>query len=121
MKQQSGRLGRNGEQAVDVTLVFPQKGSAAPEASLRKAIKGNSCIRSALNGLFVLTNPFVDYTAETIKKDCSAAGCELSEVCICSLCKCCSVCTEECVCSKSSKDMNIIFASLLGFGDEKYR
>ena len=120
MKQQSGRLGRNGEQAVDITLIFPQKGSAAPEASLRKAMKGNSCIRSALNTLFVLANPLVDYTTDIVKKDCVAAGCELSEMCICSLCKCCTVCTDECICVKSSKDQNIIFKSLLGFGDENF-
>ena len=121
MKQQSGRLSRNGEQAVDVTLIFPQKGSAAPEASLRKAMKGKSCIRSALNTLFVLSNPLVDYTAEIIKEDCVAAGCELSEVCICSLCKCCTVCAEERNCLKAFKDQNIIFKSLLGFGDENFR
>ena len=49
-----------------------------------------------------------------------AAGCELSEMCICSLCKCCTVCTDECNCFKSSKDLNIIFKSLLGFGDENF-
>merc|ERR1719186_211511 len=55
MKQQSGRIGRGGEQSLDVTLIFPQKGSAAPEPSLRKALRGSDCIRSALNDLFVLS------------------------------------------------------------------
>ena len=61
MKQQSGRIGRDGQSSLDVTLVFPQKGkswlfwflfkalvctgSAAPEPNLRKAMRGTECIR----------------------------------------------------------------------------
>ena len=74
MKQQSGRLGRNGEQSVDVTIVFPQKGASAPESKLRGAIKGSSCIRSAMNKLFVLKLSsfsifpiIVDETIETLE------------------------------------------------------
>ena len=121
MKQQSGRLGRNGEQSVDVTIVFPQKGASAPESKLRGAIKGSSCIRSAMNKLFVLSDPLMDYSADPIPLDCPDAGCELSDICLCSLCQCCSVCTEMCTCMKALKDENIKFASLLGFGDDNYR
>ena len=121
MKQQSGRLGRNGEQSVDVTIVFPQKGASAPESKLRRAIKGSSCIRSAMNKIFVLSDPLMDYTADAIPLDCPDAGCELSDRCLCSLCQCCSVCTETCKCPKSQKDENVILASLLGFGDDNYR
>jgi len=106
MKQQSGRLGRGGEQSIDITLVFPQKGCSAPEPALRKAMKDSPCIRSALNELFVLSNPLVDYSAPPIRLDCQDAGCELSEVCLCSGCKCCSGCTDSCECPRSIKDPN---------------
>merc|ERR1712183_651088 len=95
MKQQSGRIGRGGEQSLDVTLIFPQKGSAAPEPSLRKALRGSDCIRSALNDLFVLSTPLVDYSSDPTALDCEDAGCELFQSCQCSLCKCCTICTEK--------------------------
>ena len=113
-------------------------GSAAPEPTLRAAMEGSHCIRAALNELFVLSNPLgknhyfdshktlisklsVDYSSEPILQDCVDAGCEILTSCQCSLCRCCSVCTERCSCLKSSQDANIVMENILGFGDANYR
>ena len=74
-----------------------------------------------MNKLFVLSDPLMDYSDDPIPLDCPDAGCELSDRCLCSLCLCCTVCTEMCNCTKALKDENMIFASLLGFGDVNYR
>ena len=63
----------------------------------------------------------VDYSADANPQDCQDAGCELLDVCGCTLCKCCTVCTEQCICSKSSKDPNSIMESILDLGDDTYR
>ena len=42
-------------------------------------------------------------------------------MCRCSLCICCTACTEKCACPKSSNDPNSKMESLLGLGDDKYR
>jgi len=121
MKQQSGRIGRGGEKSLDITLIYPQKGSSAPDPALRKAMRERDCIRAALNDLFVLAKPFADFTAEPMNEDCQDAGCELEQFCQCTLCKCCTPCTEKCTCPKAKKDVNSKMEVILGLGDESYR
>ena len=72
-KQQQGRIGRNGSKAIEVSLVFPQRGihrlwkstcafqiwsfilgRSAPEAGLSNVMKGKTCIRLSQNLKFFI-------------------------------------------------------------------
>ena len=75
LKQQAGRVGRNGSPALEIVILFPQKGNsfintcasksvicqilgrAAPEASVRNVMKGDLCIRKGVNDMFKIENP----------------------------------------------------------------
>ena len=119
-QQQVGRIGRDGEKSLCITLVFPQKGSQAPEPLLRKIMKGTGCQRKALNDLFVLTDPFIDYTKQIDVLECTDE-CANMKACQCSACGCCTGCSDVCQCQFSSKVNNRVLENILGLGDEKYR
>ena len=112
-----GRIGRSGEDSISISLVFPQKGHLAPEAVLRSIFRGNCCLREAMNGLFQLSDPLVDYTEPTALVSCERATCELVRVCQCSKCCCCSYCNSQCCCPFSVSSPNEVMEKILGFGD----
>ena len=121
LKQIVGRIGRSGEDSISVSLVFPQKGHLAPEAVLRSIFRGNCCLREAMNGLFQLSDPLVDYSEPTALVSCERATCELVRVCQCSKCCCCSYCNSQCCCPFSVSSSNEVMEKILGLGDNSYR
>ena len=62
----------------------------------------------------------VSYDVNLDMASCSEE-CILTDVCICYLCKCCSVCTSKCLCPSSTKDDNTKMEEILGLGDYSYR
>ena len=62
----------------------------------------------------------VSYDVNLDMASCSEE-CILTDVCICYLCKCCSVCTSKCLCPSSTKDYNTKMEEILGLGDYSYR
>ena len=120
LQQQIGRIGRDGEKSLCVTLVFPQKGKQAPDLVLRNIMKGNECLRKSLNDLFVLSDPFIDYTKQPIVNGCSDE-CVKQQTCHCSACQCCSVCNASCECLYSIQDSKVKMEEVLGCGGESYR
>ena len=120
LQQQVGRIGREGEQSMCISMIFPQTGSQAPEPVLRNIMKGKECQRRALNDLFTLSDPLVDYTKELVINECTD-DCAVMQTCQCSYCYCCSVCSDSCDCKYSSQDENTVMENILGFGDESYR
>ena len=54
----------------------------------------------------------VSYDKSVATRDCTE--CEVSETCVCSKCKCCSLCSDKCGCPKSVKDPNQQVARILG-------
>ena len=121
MKQIVGRIGRGGENSICISLVFPQKGHNAPEPVLRKVLRGNDCIREAMNNLFRLSEPLVDYSESKTHLSCEDAGCEVSKICRCSLCCCCSNCNILCCCQFSVSSSNAVMEKILKLGDSNYR
>ena len=71
--------------------------------------------------IWLITKYSVDYSSEPIHQDCQDAGCEIQTSCQCSLCRCCTVCTEKCSCLRASQDADIVMQNILGFGDANYR
>ena len=63
----------------------------------------------------------VDYSEEVISQNCDDAGCEVLEFCQCSLCKCCTVCSEQCYCPRANKELNSVMERILSLGDNNYR
>ena len=120
-QQQVGRIGRGGEKSICVTLVFPQKGGLAADRVLSNMLRGSSCYRKGLNQMFVLKNPFIDYTKPDAVKSCDYQECESKGVCQCSYCSCCSFCSDKCECQFSIHDPAKMVETILGFGDERYR
>ena len=121
MKQIVGRIGRGGEDSISISIVFPQKGHNAPEPVLRKVLRGNNCIRKAMNGLFKLSEPLVDYSEHNSPVSCEDAGCEDIKICQCSLCCCCSNCSNLCCCQFSVSSPNAVMEKILRLGDDSYR
>ena len=62
----------------------------------------------------------VDYSTEPIVQDCEDAGCELSLTCLCSLCKCCTSCSDKCMCLKASSCPDMVVQRILGLGDDRF-
>ena len=60
----------------------------------------------------------VDYTETREMEDCNL---DCDEECVCQLCLCCSVCSEQCRCSSNIKDENEKMLRMFQFGDENYR
>ena len=77
--------------------------------------------RVGLNDLFELKNPLVEYIPNRETRLCADLDCQDSQVCLCSLCVCCSVCVARCGCPAAQTDPNSKLAELLGFGDDAYR
>ena len=121
MKQIIGRIGRAGQKSISITLVYPQKGSYAPESVLREIFKGNECLREGMNGLFKLTNPLVDYSESPAIVNCEVAECEFNQNCQCSSCCCCSNCNSYCSCQFSVSEYNEVMEKILGLGDASYK
>ena len=121
MKQIVGRIGRGGEDSISISLVFPQKGHLAPEALLRNIFRGSCCLREAMNSLFQLSNPLVDYSEAKAPVSCEGANCELVRACQCSNCCCCSYCNSQCCCPFSVLSPNEVMEKILGLGDKSYR
>ena len=65
VKQQSGKIGRNGSKSINITLVFPQKGASAPDAVIRQVFRGDECIRKELNKLFVVESPLSKFNIDS--------------------------------------------------------
>ena len=84
-------------------------------------MRGNDCIRKGLNGLFELKDPLVEYAPATETKVCEDLDCQETDMCLCSLCTCCSVCLAKCGCPAAQLDPNLKLAEILGFGDDNYR
>ena len=120
MQQQNGRIGRGGDKSISITMVFPQKGTLAPEKVLRQVFTGQGCIRSSMNSIFNLDKPLIDYTCNEAVVDCHL-NCEVTRLCKCSLCSCCSECSEKCECTFSVKKVDEVMESILGLGDDNYR
>ena len=120
MQQQNGRIGRGGEKSISITMAFPQKGAVAPEPVLRHVFKGHGCIRSSMNRIFKLDSPFIDYTCTEAVDECHM-NCEITQLCQCSLCRCCSECSEKCECTFSFKELDEVMEKILGLCDVNYR
>ena len=98
VQQQIGRIGRGGDPSMSITLVFPQKGKQAPEPILRDVFKRKVCMRKGMNDFFSLSDPFIDYTVSREIVNCNDCSSNEGQWCQCSLCCCCSVCSESCTC-----------------------
>ena len=83
-------------------------------------MKGTGCQRKALNYLFVLTDPYIDYSKPFDVLECTEE-CANMKACQCSACACCSGCSDLCQCQFSSQVNNRVMENILGFGDELYR
>ena len=62
----------------------------------------------------------VSYSDETEPSVCSEE-CSLTGVCSYTLCKCCSNCTNECLCLSSKKDPNIKMLEILNISESLLR
>ena len=62
----------------------------------------------------------VSYDVDLEKSSCTEE-CNLLGVCLCHLCRCCSICTSQCQCTNSKQDKDIKMKEILGLGDHSYR
>ena len=77
--------------------------------------------RDGLNTLFELKNPQKEYSSNNRIISCQDLKCEdTASSCSCSLCRCCTVCAQDCCCARAISDPDQKLADILGLSDEKY-